>query len=184
MISGGINIKKLFILIVLSIVPFLFFDTKEELIDLTYVNQEIDIFDEVVIETPKGPYTGEIEASSEVEVIKSYYGPMTAYGPDCVGCIGITSSGYNVLNGNIYYHDDTYGNIRIVAADKSLPFGTIIRISGLDVFETDVLAIVLDRGSAIGFGKKTYFDLLYNSEKETEFFGKRYATFDILRLGY
>ena len=109
---------------------------------------------------------------------------MTAYGPDCVGCIGITTSGYNVLDGRIYYHDKTYGNIRILAADKSLPFGTIVRISGLDIFEEDILAIVLDRGSAIGFNKRSYFDLLYNSEKETGFFGKRYATFDILRMGY
>lgn len=153
--------------------------------DFVYVDDEISIFEEVVLETPKGPYTGELAAFGEsIPVIKSYYGPMTAYGPDCVGCIGITSSGYNVLNGNIYYHDDTYGNIRILAADKSLPFGTIVRISGLDVFEEDILAIVLDRGSAIGFNKKSYFDLLYKNEKETSFFGRRYATFDILRMGY
>ena len=153
--------------------------------DFVYVDDEISIFEEVVLETPKCPYTGELAAFGEsIPVIKSYYGPMTAYGPDCVGCIGITSSGYNVLNGNIYYHDDTYGNIRILAADKSLPFGTIVRISGLDVFEEDILAIVLDRGSAIGFNKKSYFDLLYKSEKETEFFGRRFANFDILRMGY
>lgn len=139
---------------------------------------------EKVIETPQGPYTGVAPVGSSVPVIKSYYGPMTAYGPDCVGCIGITTSGYNVLNGRIFYHDKTYGNIRILAADKTLPFGTIVRISGLDVFEEDILAIVLDRGSAIGFNKRSYFDLLYNSEKETSFFGKRYATFDILRMGY
>lgn len=151
--------------------------------DLVYVGDEIKVFEEV-IETPQGPYTGIAPVGSSVPVIKSYYGPMTAYGPDCVGCIGITTSGYNVLDGRIYYHDKTYGNIRILAADKSLPFGTIVRISGLDVFEEDILAIVLDRGSAIGFNKRSYFDLLYNSEKETDFFGKRYATFDILRMGY
>ena len=109
---------------------------------------------------------------------------MTAYGPDCVGCSGITASGYNVLRGNIFYKDKKFGNIRIVAADRSLPFGTIVRIKGLKKYPEGVIAIVLDRGGAIGFNKKSYFDLLYNSEKETLTFGCQYATFDILRLGY
>ena len=167
-----------------SIIPFITIEEKQVIENIAYVGNEILIFEEKIIETPKGPYTGIVPASNEIEVIKSYRGPMTAYGPDCVGCSGITSSGYNVLKGNIYYHDKTYGNIRIVAADKSLPFGTIVRISDLDVFNDDILAIVLDRGSAIGFNKKTYFDLLYKSEKETEFFGRRFANFDILRMGY
>ena len=109
---------------------------------------------------------------------------MTAYGPDCVGCIGITSSGYNVLNGNIFYKDKTFGNIRILAADKTLPFGTIVRIKGLKKYPNGVIAIVLDRGSAIGFNKRSYFDLLYESEKDTLTFGCQYAQFDILRLGF
>ena len=109
---------------------------------------------------------------------------MTAYGPDCIGSIGYTASGYNVLGGNIYYRDKEYGMVRILAADRSIPFGTIIRISHLDIFDEDILAIVLDRGSAIGFNKKSYFDLLYNSEKETDFFGRRIATFEVLRRGY
>lgn len=118
-------------------------------------------------------------------MLATYYGPMTAYGPDCVGCTtGYTASGHHVLNGNIYYNDDTFGNIRIVAADKSLPFGSIIKISGLDMYPDDLLAIVLDRGSAIGFNKKSYFDLLYSSEKETDSFGKRYATYEVLRRGF
>ena len=158
---------------------FIVFEEKPNEI-LTYVDSEIDVFEKVNIEISKD----NVVFNNEVEVIKSYYGPMTAYGPDCIGCIGITSSGYNVLNGNIYYQDKTFGSVRILAADKSLPFGTIVRISDLDVFENDIIAIVLDRGSAIGFNKKTYFDLLYNSEKEAEFFGRRFANFDILRLGY
>jgi len=158
---------------------FIVFEEKPNEI-LTYVDSEIDVFEKVNIEISKD----NVVVNNEVEVIKSYYGPMTAYGPDCIGCIGITSSGYNVLNGNIYYQDKTFGSVRILAADKSLPFGTIVRISDLDIFENDIIAIVLDRGSAIGFNKKTYFDLLYNSEKETEFFGRRFANFDILRLGY
>ena len=145
--------------------------------NFTFVDKEINIFKEI----PK-----EVMVASYVEpVLATYHGPITAYGPDCVGCkTGHTASGYNVLNGNIYYNDKEYGKIRIVAADKSLPFGTIIRIKDLDVFSDPILAIVLDRGSAIGFKKKVYFDLLYESEKKTEFFGKRYATFEVLRRGY
>lgn len=151
------------------------FDKEEQ--KIVFVSNEINIFKEIELEIQ--------EQIDEVAAIKTYYGPMTAYGPDCVGCTtGCTASGYNVLNGNIYYNDKTYGKIRIVAADKSLPFGTIIRISGLDIMEESFLAIVLDRGSAIGFNKKSYFDLLYNSEKETLTFGRRYANFDIIRLGY
>lgn len=154
--------------------------TDSEVVNYSYVDKEIyEAFR--VVETKKGPYTGE---SKEVTVIRTYKGPMTAYGPDCVGCIGITSSGYNVLNGNIFYKDKTFGNIRILAADKSLPFGTIVRIKGLKKYPSGVIAIVLDRGGAIGFNKKSYFDLLYESEKDTLTFGCQYAQFDILRLGF
>ena len=118
------------------------------------------------------------------KVLATYHGPITAYGPDCKGCGGITASGYNVKKGNIYYNDKEYGKVRIVAADKKLPFGTIIKISNLDIFSDDVIAIVLDRGSAIGFNRRVYFDLLYPSEKSTLSFGKRNATFEVLRRGY
>ena len=158
--------------IILLIIFVFTYQGSYDLGSFTYVDKEINVFKEVVIEKEKEP-------------LETYYGPITAYGPDCVGCTsGKTASGYNVLNGNIYYHDKEYGKVRIVAADKSLPFGSIIRISNLDVFDDDILAIVLDRGSAIGFKRKVYFDLLYKSERETSSFGKRYATFELLRRGY
>ena len=142
--------------------------------DFIYVGKEIKIFKEV-----------EVKKENKERVINTYNGIITAYGPDCAGCTtGRTASGYNVLNGNIYYHDEKYGKVRIVAADKSLPFGTIVRIKNLNVFDEPILAIVLDRGGAIGFKKKVYFDLLYKSEKETLSFGMRRATFEILRRGY
>ena len=158
---------RLLILIAL-IISMTSIDTK-----FTYVDKEIKIFKK--IEIPK----------KKENVIATYKGIITAYGPDCVGCTtGRTASGYKVSNGNIYYHDNKYGKVRIVAADKSLPFGTIVRIKNLKVFKEPVLAIVLDRGGAIGFNKGIYFDLLYKSEKETLSFGKRQATFEILRKGY
>ena len=158
-----------------------------------YVNKEINIFKQIpkrqekketkVVNKSK-KVTNTKKTVKTVPVLATYKGNITAYGPDCAGCIGITASGYNVTKGNIYYRDKDYGKIRIVAADKSLPFGTIIRIKGLNNFKNPIIAIVLDRGSAIGFNKKVYFDLLYKSEKETDTFGKRKATFEILRRGY
>ena len=135
--------------------------------------------------TPNGNYAPNTEVESTT--LDTYYGIITAYGPDCYGCVtGETASGYNVLNGNIYYNDPTYGTIRIVAVDRSLPFGTIVKISGLSMYSEPVIAIVLDRGGAIGFNKSVYFDLLFTSEYSSEVnnFGKQYATFEILRRGY
>lgn len=137
----------------------------------TYVGKEINVFKEV-------------KKTNEEKVLATYQGNITAYGPDCKGCIGITASGYKVSKSNIYYNDKEYGKIRIVAADKTLPFGTIIRIKGLNNNKEPLIAIVLDRGSAIGFNKSVYFDLLYKSEKDTDSFGKKKATFEVLRKGY
>ena len=154
--------------------------------DYIFISKEINIFKNVELKKKeeKKKTVKKKKSTNSVPVLATYKGNITAYGPDCVGCIGRTASGYKVTGGNIYYHDKTYGKIRIVAADKSLPFGTIVRIKDLSVFQNPVLAIVLDRGSAIGFNKNVYFDLLYNSEAETNSFGKRKATFEILRKGY
>jgi len=175
-------IFKYIIAFILLLIPIVN-NANDNVVDVNYryVGVEINKAFEVV-ETSFGPYTG--SDNEKNEVIRSYYGPMTAYGPDCVGCIGITTSGYNVLDGKIFYNDEEFGNIRILAADRSLPFGTIIRITGLKDYPNGLLAIVLDRGSAIGFNKRSYFDLLYKSEYETLTFGCQYATFEILRMGY
>ena len=161
------------LLIILIFIPI---NSKEKSIDtITYVSNEITDIMFMPLEI-------ENKLERVIPVIKTYTGPMTAYGPDCIGCSGITASGYNVLH-NIYYNDKTFGKVRILAADKSLPFGTIIRIHGLKNMD-EILAIVLDRGSAIGFNKRSYFDLLYQSERETETFGCQNATYEVLRFGY
>ncbi len=150
--------------------------SKDEGVNNTLIGKEINIFrnDYQVIKKD--------EELKEEMVLATYHGNITGYGPDCKGCSGITASGYNVKN-NIYYQDKEYGKIRIVAADRSLPFGSIIKITNLKN-KDDILAIVLDRGGAIGFKKSVYFDLLYKSEKDTNSFGKQKATFKLLRKGY
>ena len=110
-----------------------------------------------------------------------FVGTLTGYGPDCVGCSGIVACEphQNVKNGNIYYQDSYYGKIRILAADRSIPCGSIIKIS--NYFDSDFYGIVLDRGSAI---VGLTMDLLYESEKNPNL-GRAYnINFQIERWGY
>lgn len=106
------------------------------------------------------------------------YAIITAYTPYCDGCIGITSYGYNVLN-TIYYDDEDYGMVRILAADDSVPFGSIVYF-----YDFDSYAIVLDRGGAIGSFGNAFFDLLFDSYDEAMDFGKREVKYKILRSGF
>ncbi len=124
-----------------------------------------------------------VEEPDIEESLESYSGFLSGYGPDCYGCTSLhTASGYYVGDGNIYYEDETYGQIRIVAGDKSYPFGTIVKLQNTEI--DPFYAIVLDRGSAIGKDKKIQFDLLFPSEKDTVVFGLNEVQVDVLRLGY
>ena len=115
----------------------------------------------------------------------NFTGTLTGYGPDCAGCIGILycAPNPNVENGNIYYNDKEYGKIRIVAADYSIPCGSIVKISNYKFVKgNELYAIVLDRGSAI---VGLTMDLLYPSEKDTEIIGRNYnINFLIERWGW
>ena len=108
---------------------------------------------------------------------------ISHYGHDCYGCTtGYTASGYYVGDGRIYYNDDMFGSVRIVAADNKYPLGTILR---LDYQNIKITAIVLDRGSGIGDGKKFQIDLLTTSENQAETLGIIENTkLEVLRLGY
>ena len=107
---------------------------------------------------------------------------MTGYGPDCVGCSGRVGAGQDVRNGNIYYEDKQFGKIRIIAADKKFPYGTIIRINNSRVSEKPFLAVVMDRGGAI---KGNKIDLLFESEKSVPgITTQKNVTMDVVRLGW
>lgn len=119
---------------------------------------------------------------SDRTAIETFTGNLTGYGPDCYGCGGKTSTGYD-LRENIYYEDSEFGNVRIVAADKYFPFYSIIRISGVPGMDT-FLAIVLDRGGNVGFDKGTLFDLAFSTEKDPNILGlTRNVKFEVLRSG-
>lgn len=135
----------------------------------------------------------EIEAKKKKEAAKkksvlatsSQGVKVSAYTAFCSdGCRGYTASGLYIGN-SIYYNDKEYGKVRIVAGDKSLPFGTIVRFNNLQYFGKTIYAIVLDRGGAIGNGKRVLFDLLFSTEKEANNFGiAKNVSYDILRKGY
>lgn len=114
-------------------------------------------------------------------VIKTEVGTITGYGPDCAGCSGITASGHN-LHESIYYNDLEFGTVRILAADRSIPFYSIFRVSnipGMDPF----LAIVLDTGGNVGYGKGTLFDLAHANEQNGVLPKTSNVTFEMLRSG-
>ena len=114
-----------------------------------------------------------------------FNGTLTGYGPDCPGCLGVVycRPNPNVLNGKIYYNDSEYGKLRILAADYSIPCGSIIKISNFKFVDNhEFYGIVLDRGSAI---VGLTMDLLYSSEKDTEIVGRQYnIKFEIERWGW
>ena len=114
-----------------------------------------------------------------------FIGTLTGYGPDCPGCGGHVACRPNpdVRNGNIYYTDKEYGKIRILAADYSIPCGSIIHISNFKfVPNKEFVGIVLDRGSAI---VGLTMDLLYPSEADTVIIGRqRNIEFEVLRWGW
>ena len=114
-----------------------------------------------------------------------FIGTLTGYGPDCPGCGGHVACRPNpdVRNGNIYYNDREYGRIRILAADYSIPCGSIIHISNYKFVENkELIGIVLDRGSAI---VGLTMDLLYPSEADTVIIGRqRNIEFTVERWGW
>lgn len=122
-----------------------------------------------------------LAASNSKYYPTSFYGKLTHYGPDCKGCGGhLGCNGQDARNGNIYYDDKEYGTIRIVAASKTLPCGSIIRIN-VDAYDPNgMYAIVLDRGVGDGV-----IDLLKTSEKaKAPSRTVNSVRFDIVRYGY
>lgn len=85
-----------------------------------------------------------------------YTGRLTTYGADCLGCSKTgtvacrTESGekFSLLTNGMYYEDDEYGSVRILAADLSgFPCGTMILVDNgkIDPF----YAVVMDTGGTM-----------------------------------
>lgn len=132
---------------------------------------------------PSYVYTQTIDTTN-LPVIATANGNVSHYGHDCYGCTsGKTATGYDISDGRIYYTDSTYGSVRIVAAGNEYPFGTILRLSNAST--SPIIAIVLDRGGAIGQGRRYFLDLLTESEATANHAGVKYnMTIEVLRMGY
>ena len=101
------------------------------------------------------------------DVLKSYTGKMSFYNANCTGCSGITSTGIDVSDGRLYYYDNNYGNVRIIAAGPEIKKWSIVRLKNTSL-GSNILAIVLDRGGAIGEGRTFLIDMLTNSDEKKD----------------
>lgn len=121
----------------------------------------------------------------------TFTGRLTTYGGDCNGCGGGSSAGASLspttgvngsnspflsYNGNKYY---------ALAADRSIPFGTVIKISNHNLnLSNTIYGIVVDRGGAI---KGNKIDIFKGSERGgTSYFGggtSNNTKFEIVSMG-
>ncbi len=125
-----------------------------------------------------------------------FSGIITGYGPDCkTGCTGIlycpTKAGkYINLYDGIYYEDEEYGTVRILAAAVSkFPCGTIMEVkTGKG---EPFLGIVMDTGSAMRNALKKgviHIDVAFETERDpkvsamTDFSGN--VKYSVQRWGY
>ncbi|HHW68998.1 MAG TPA: hypothetical protein GX747_01475 [Tenericutes bacterium] len=105
-----------------------------------------------------------------------YKGILTGYGPDCdscdgkgiVACRSKSKKAYNLITDGIYYSDDTYGKVRILAADLSeFPCGTIVYVDNgrLEPFYGVILDTGIDMRKAYRNGI-IHMDLAYSTETD------------------
>ena len=168
------NILKLLCIYILLIVVFIGLSIKPSKYKSSITNDD-KVLSSTVISKDEG--LDEVVSVLAEETIN-----LSHYGHDCYGCGAYTSSGYYVGDGRIYYEDLSFGLVRVVAADRKYPLGSILRI---EYYDSVITAIVLDRGGAIGDGKKFQIDLLVSSEDESYELGiLRNTNLEVLRLGY
>lgn len=182
--------NQLCVILILIVMFFIIASGNQEEEVITYNVSSINSIQAVHLVSKYNPEVVETIYASNISEVLQYgktnpvifQGTMTGYGPDCVGCTGKVSCPprSDVRNGNIYFDDNTYGTVRIVAADGSIPCGTIVKVSGGRLSE-GMTAIVLDRGGVI---KGTLMDLLMPSEKSSISFGRQNVTYEIVRWGW
>lgn len=105
-----------------------------------------------------------------------FTGRLTGYSAECEGC---SKEGYvacftedkqkfSITKDGLYYKDDEYGSVRVIAAAKQkFPCGTIVKITkdGQESYYT----VVLDRGGAMNKAWEqggVVIDLAFNNTKE------------------
>ncbi len=114
----------------------------------------------------------------------SFTGQMTAYNPICVGCTGKVACPprQDVTKGNIYFNDNEYGKIRILAADPAIPCGTIVKITNVSFSDEPIIGIVLDRGGLI---KGNIMDFLMTETDDMDIVGRqKNVHYEVLRWSW
>ena len=126
----------------------------------------------------------------------NFKGTLTGYGPDCPGCspVGdvacLTKNGkvHSLTRDGLYYNDDSYGRVKIVAADLGgFPCGTIVKINNGILKE--FVGIVLDTGITMRNAWKNgvvWMDVAYDTEAETVNAGvtSKNTKFSVQRWGW
>jgi len=146
------------------------------------VGEEVIIVDEgearvVLVGTyiPAPPPIPQVNTTTPTESIETFNASVTAYYYNCAGCSGITANGTNVRGGASTFYDSTFGHVRIIAADRRFPFGTVMYIQNVGK------AIVLDRGSAV---TGNILDLLMLPEQSARQFGRQALQAQVVRSGW
>ena len=114
----------------------------------------------------------------------SFTGQMTAYRPNCRGCTGRVSCPprQDVTNGNIWYNDQEYGKVRILAADPNIPCGTMVKVTNVTFSSEPIMGIVLDRGGAI---KGNIMDFLVSETDDMDVVGRQHnVNYEVVRWGW
>ena len=155
-------------------------EVQEEVVEEEPKEEVVVGKDEVIEDnTPIDSKPSEEVYVPSITVGSTFKGTMSGYGSD----IGNYTASGHYIGDSIYYPDSTYGDIRILAGDKSIPFGTVIEVSNSNA--GSFIGIVLDTGRNIGFGKIYDFDLLFETSREALNYGvSRNVSFKILRVGY
>lgn len=104
-----------------------------------------------------------------------YKGIMTGYGPDCATCNGLgvvacstkNKKSYNIITDGIYYNDEEFGKVRVLAAAlKEFPCGTIVEVDSSNLGK--FMGIVMDTGYDMRrfYSMGIYhFDVAYDTEE-------------------
>lgn len=155
---------------------------------VTYENNRV-AKKELLSSTVTKEKTDTIIATGTVQPGAYFTGKLTTYGGDCKGGNGTSSCGISLSptsgvqgshSAKLYYKGNYY---YCLAADPSIPFGTIIKITNHNYsIESTAYGIVVDRGGAI---KKNHIDIFNGTEAGKYFRGSttKNVRFEIVSVG-
>lgn len=156
---------------------------------VTYANKK-EISRKVIKEEIIEEAVDKIIKKGGIQKGTTFTGRLTTYGGDCRGCGGRSSSGLKlsassgVNNSHSPYLTYKGKKYYCLAADRSIPFGTIIKISNHNLnTSSTIYGIVVDRGGAI---KGNKIDIFNGSEYGKKYFGggtSHNTKFEIVSMG-